>query len=607
MSTDATAAVSEANGDSPVKGELRNLVVAFRARARANPDIVAVADLDDRIIWTWADVLRRTEAVASGLDRLGVRRGDAVALMLKNRPEALIADLGALALGATAFSVYNTLPAVQMEPILRNSRAKVIICEQDFLPTVRVARDAVPGLEHVVILGDADGADTISWSEVSSAIDSALDFEALADAIDSDDVATIIYTSGTSGPPKGAELTHRNLISGCLSLARGYQAHAGDKLLSWLPMAHMADRAASIYWPVVIGTRVTFVDDIARIVEALTKVRPNVWFSVPRLFEKLRASMLASLRGLPDGARQRAEQAVELGLQRVRLGQRGEPVPDDVLVGLESAECEVFSPLRARFGLDKAHTIVTGSAPLPREVIEFFHAVGLPVMEVYGMTETGTMGTVTPKAGLRIGAVGLPHHGVELKLAGDGEILIKHEAVMRGYRGDPELTAAAFTADGFFKTGDLGAWNEQGHLRLIGRKKDIIINAAGKNMSPRNIEEAIVTAGPLIGQVCVVGDGRPYNVALVVLDADAPAWAAQHGIGEGLSLVELTEDPRVQEAVQAEVDAGNAKLARVEQIKKFHIIRGDWLPSSDELTPTMKQKRNQILTRYAMEIDALYR
>ncbi|HEU4979349.1 MAG TPA: AMP-binding protein, partial [Solirubrobacteraceae bacterium] len=266
----------------------------------------------------------------------------------------------------------------------------------------------------------------------------------------------------------------------------------------------------------------------------------------------------------------------------------------------------IFSGLRAMLGLDQVEAINVGAAPTPVEVLEFFHAIGLPLAELWGMSETCGAGAVNPPGRIRIGTVGPPAPGVEIRLDTDGEVLVKSDVVMLGYRNLPDKTKETFTDDGWLRTGDIGEFDEEGYLKIVDRKKELIINAAGKNMSPANIEAQLKSASPLIGQAACIGDARSYNTALIVLDADfAPAWAAQNGIEE-TGLEALARDERVRAAVQEAVDVANAKLARVEQIKKFTLVEGDWLPGGDELTPTMKLKRKPIAEKYASQIDAMY-
>jgi long-chain acyl-CoA synthetase len=312
------------------------------------------------------------------------------------------------------------------------------------------------------------------------------------------------------------------------------------------------------------------------------------------------------LAAQPDEQREKVERALADAIEKVRLEQRSEEVPDELRARCEAADAGIFAGLRTMLGLDQVVAINVGAAPTPVEVLEFFHALGLPLAELWGMSETCGAGTCNPPGRNKIGTVGPPAPGVEIKLDADGELLVRSEVVMLGYRNLPDTTKEAFTDDGFLRTGDVGEIDEDGYLRIVDRKKELIINAAGKNMSPANIEATLKSASPLIGQAAVVGDARPYNTALIVLDADfAPAWAGQQGI-EGTALEALARDERVRAAVQEGVDAANAKLARVEQIKTFAIVEGDWLPGGDELTPTMKLKRKPISEKYAAEIEAMY-
>jgi long-chain acyl-CoA synthetase len=304
--------------------------------------------------------------------------------------------------------------------------------------------------------------------------------------------------------------------------------------------------------------------------------------------------------------RDAARRALAAAIQRLRLLQRGEPVPPELEAAVSRAEAQMFAPLRAGLGLDQAIAVNVGAAPSAPEVLEFFNALGIELSELWGMSETCGHGTVNRPGHIRIGTVGPPSPGVEVRLASDGELLCRGEFVMLGYRNAPEQTAETIDADGWLHTGDIAEIDADGFVKIVDRKKELIINAAGKNMSPANIEAEIKSASPLIGQACCIGDRRPYNTALIVLDPDyAPQWAKQRGI-EATSLAELAGLPSVVAAVQAGIDVANSHLARVEQIKKFTILRGDWLPGADELTPTMKLKRKPIAARYAAEIEAMY-
>jgi long-subunit acyl-CoA synthetase (AMP-forming) len=291
----------------------------------------------------------------------------------------------------------------------------------------------------------------------------------------------------------------------------------------------------------------------------------------------------------------------------VRLEQAGKPIPPDLAERVAQADASVFAMLRAMLGLDEAVSVNVGAAPTPRDVLEFFHALGIRVSELWGMSETTGAGTINPSDRIKLGTVGKPVPGVEIKLAEDGEVLIRGEVVMTGYRNMPEKTAEVLDRDGWLATGDVGEIDADGYLRIVDRKKELIINSAGKNMSPANIESTLKGVSPLIGQACVIGDARPYNTALVVLDPDyAAAWAAQLGLPTSTTLAELARDPRVRAAVHEAVDKANARLSRVEQIKKFHLVAGDWAAGGDELTPTMKLRRKPIAQKYAREIEAMY-
>jgi long-chain acyl-CoA synthetase len=335
-------------------------------------------------------------------------------------------------------------------------------------------------------------------------------------------------------------------------------------------------------------------------------VRPQWFFAVPRIWEKLKAGLETMLAGLPDEQRTNAQGALQAAIEKVRTEQRGEPVPDELAEKVRQADEQLFSGLRAHLGFDQVVAVNVGAAPTPLEVLEFFHAIGIPVSELWGMSETCGAGAVNPPDAIKLGTVGKPGPGIEIKLADDGEVLVKSDVVMIGYRNMPEKTAEAIDDDGWMHTGDIGEFDDDGYLKIVDRKKEIIINAAGKNMSPAYIEAQIKTASPLIGQAVAIGDRRSYNVALITLDPDyAPAWAAQNGL-EGKSLEDLAREDKVREEVSKGVEVANSKLARVEQIKKFHIVEGDWQPGGEELTPTMKLKRKPIDQKYNDVIEELY-
>jgi long-subunit acyl-CoA synthetase (AMP-forming) len=411
--------------------------------------------------------------------------------------------------------------------------------------------------------------------------------------VEPEDVACLIYTSGTTGPPKGVELTHANI----LAMLHAVEPMVGDvaygaSVVSFLPAAHIADRGVVHYGSLVYGYRITDCPDPKQLMAHLPDARPVVWGGVPRIFEKLKAALEAGFAAEPDEARRAAVLgAVAAGRERVRLEQDGDPVPDELAERCRVADEQVFSKIRAMLGLDRVRVTIIGAAPTPLEVEEFFAAIGLPMSEVWGMSETSAIATMNPPDAPRFGTVGPPIPGCEVKLAEDGEILVRGAVVMRGYRNQPEKTRETFTDDGFLRSGDIGEWDDHGYLKIVDRKKELIISAGGKNMSPANIEATLKSASPLIGQAVCVGDARPYNVALIVLDPDVKAAYGDADF-DGL--------------VATAIEAANEKLSRVEQIKRWTLLPDEWMPGGDELTPTMKLKRKPISAKYAAEIDRLY-
>jgi long-subunit acyl-CoA synthetase (AMP-forming) len=569
---------------------------AFRRTVERVPDRVAVRTVDDSTSLTFAELRDRVDALAGGLAELGVGRGDTVALMLSNRPEFHVADLAAMTLGATPFSIYMTYSPEQIQYIVSDAGAKVAIVEESVRDRFEAARADLPDLEHVIVV--EDGLDKVSAE--------GFDGEAASRDLGPDDTLTLIYTSGTTGPPKGVELSHRNLLAAIANVGDVIDFPEESRVVSWLPSAHVAERNAHHYIPIYFGFTVTTCDNPREVLSYLPKVRPTWFFAVPRIWEKLKAGLETMLHSQPEEQREKVDAALGAAREKVRLEQAGEPVPDELAQAVARADEELFSKLRETLGLDQVAAVNVGAAPTPPEVLEFFHAIGIELAELWGMSETCGAGTCNRPGEVKLGTVGPPWPGVEIRLAEDGEVLVRGDIVMKGYRNLPDKTAEAIDDDGWLLTGDIGEIDEDGFLRIVDRKKELIINAAGKNMSPANIESTLKAASPLIGQVAAIGDGRPFNTALVVLDSDyAPAWAAKQGIDE-TSLEELAGDERVRAAVEEGIEAANERLARVEQIKKFKLVPGDWQPGGDELTPTMKLKRKPIAEKYAEDIEAMY-
>jgi long-chain acyl-CoA synthetase len=578
---------------------------ALRRTAANNPDIVAVRLPDDSVSLTWAELLDRVDAVAGGLAKLGVKRGDTVAIMLSNRPEFHIVDLAVAMLGATPFSIYQTYPVEEIEYLMTDAAAHAAIVEQAHLPAMLEVRQRVPALEHIIVVDGEPREGTLSLAEVEGSNPS-FDVAAAAGEIQPSDVLTLIYTSGTTGKPKGVQLSHHNIMVSAKAVEQIVPFGAGGRVISWLPAAHIAERMAHHYIPTIYAGTVTCAPNPREVVSYLPQVRPTWFFAVPRIWEKLKAGLEAMMHGQPEEQRKPMEEALAASIERVRLRQRGQPVPAELEARVKQADEQMFSKLREMLGLDQVASVNVGAAPTPVEVLEFFHAIGIELAELWGMSETCGFGTCNRPGAVKIGTVGPPAPGTELKIADDGEVLCRGEFVMLGYRNAPEKTAEAIDDEGWLHTGDVGELDEDGFLKIVDRKKELIINAAGKNMSPANIEAEIKSASPLIGQAVAIGDGRPFNTALVVLDTDyAPQWAKAKGI-DAHALDELATEPEVNDAVQQAVDEANSHLARVEQIKKFTIVPGEWAPGGDELTPTMKLKRKPIAAKYQAEIESMY-
>ncbi len=594
MSATSAAAGSRAVGAATI-------AEAFRITAEDHPDRVAVRTKDDEVSLTWAELRDRVDAFARGLHELGVERGDTVAIMLANRPEFHIADLAAMSLGATPFSIYATSSPEQIAYVVGDAKAKVAVVEEVFAERFSGIRGELPDLQKVIAVDGSAG--DLTWADVEGT-ESSFDVDAAWRAVEPEDLITLIYTSGTTGPPKGVQLVHRNLMAATKGVEQLIRFPDGSKVISWLPAAHIAERMAHHYLPIVYAMTITCCPNPREVVAYLPAVKPTWFFAVPRIWEKLKAGMEAYLASGEGGEQKRA--MLDAAMRKVELEQAGEDVPEDLAATVAAADEKLFSQIRAMLGFDQIAAVNVGAAPTPREVLVFFHAIGVPLAELWGMSETCGAGACNPPEKIKIGSVGPPTPGVEARLAEDGELLIRSDVVMTGYRNLPDRTAEALDADGWLHTGDIATIDDDGYITIVDRKKELIISAAGKNMSPANIESELKGASPLIGQACVIGDGRSYNTALIVLDADfAPAFAAQNGM-EGKSLEDLAGEDAIRAAVQQGVDKANDKLSRVEQIKKFTILEGDWAPGADELTPTMKLKRKPIAEKYASVIEQMY-
>jgi long-chain acyl-CoA synthetase len=562
--------------------------------------------------YTWNEYRERVRDAALGFHALGVKPRSFGVIMARNRPEYVIADLGLVHAGGTPVGLYNTLAPEQISYIVNHCDAKVAVVEDpSFLERFQAVRAELPQLERIVLLeGKSDDPWTITYDELlasgraAHARDPSV-FDGLWQGVKPDDTLTLIYTSGTTGPPKGVIDTHRASLWVLQALSGVVTTSEQDLIVSYLPLAHAADRFLNYYAAVSSGHTVAFCPEITQILQVVVETRPTVFGGVPRIWEKLHAGLTSAITREPDEQRRNMVLgALEVGRAVVGFEQRGEPIPPELAQKRAMVE-PIFAAIRGRIGMDRARYTVTGAAPTPREVLEFFHAIGLKVADVWGMSELGVVGTRNPPDRIKIGSIGVPLPGVEARLAPDGELQIRGGLVMRGYYKEPGKTAETIDRDGWLSTGDIATMDADGYYTIVDRKKELIITAGGKNISPANLE-ALLKACSLIGQACVIGDNRAYLTALIVLDGQvAPVWAAAHGIASR-SVAELAADSEVQAEVTRAVAAVNERVSRVESIRKWTILPTEWTAESAELTPTLKLKRRIIHERYEKEISAMY-
>lgn len=600
--------------DRAIEG--RTLCTAFAETVASRGDESALRWRGRDGAWhglSWGEYRERVRDMALALRAMGLGRGDFALIQTRNRPEHVIADLAILHAGATPVSLYNSLSPEQIEYIAAHCEARVAVVEDAaFLERFLSIRARLPRLEHIVVVDPegASGEGASAWDDVLArgrglaARDPGV-FEASWRAVKPDDVATLIYTSGTTGPPKGVMDTHRALLWMCESYRRLDTPRGESRLLSYLPLAHAAERTATHWFGVVQGGTTYFCPDPTKLVEVLREARPTRFVGVPRVWEKLMAGIHAGIAAEPDESKRALVQgAIAAGIERVRLEQRGQSVPAELAAKL-AALAPVLDAIRGKVGLGQIERAAAGAAPSSPDVLEFFHAIGVPIYEVWGMSELGSVGTAHPIGGNRIGRVGRAMPGVELRIADDGELLYRAPNVMKGYYKDPGKTAEAIDSDGWLHTGDVATLDADGYLAIVDRKKELIITAGGKNISPANLEAALVRH-PLVGQAIAIGDRRPYVTALLVLDPEvAPAWARARGIAAS-GVRELASHPDVLAEIDRAVAAANEHFSRVEQIKRHTVLADEWTTATGELTPTLKLKRRIIHEKYAAAIDRMY-
>ena len=576
---------------------------AFLRAAQWHPDRPALAEFGSGRALRLGEWAARSVRVAAGLRALGVGAADPVGLLLTTRLDFHLVDMGAVLAGGAPFSLYLSAPVAQLAPCVDNAQPRVLITEAGLLAKARELQIACPAIEHLVVIDGTDLAPgELSLPELEQR--GAPDFDpwAVAARVGADHLCSLLYTSGTSGPPKGVRYVHRALMTTMASIHERVPVTPDGRTLSYLPMAHIAERLFSHYAAFVFGYEVTALGDMTALVDALREVRPTRFFGVPRTWEKLLAAVAAHVDARDDAGPVR--EALHRSIERVQAGQGGRPIAG-LLESTRAADGLLLADLAGVVGLQAAEWACIAGAPADRGTVEAFHAIGVRVNELYGMSET-IMTTMAAPDRIKIGWAGPPLPGVELRLEPDGEILIGGPTVTPGYFHDPQRTREAIDADGWMHSGDIGELDSHGYLRVVDRKKALIINSSGKNMSPAAIEQAIRSGNPLLGQVAVIGDRRPHNVALIVLDPDGLAALCRSQSIPEAPLAQLAGDPRVLAAVDEAVARGNAALSHVEQVRRHAVLDHVWLPADFALTATAKLKRAQIEARYADVIEGLY-
>ncbi|RRO14462.1 long-chain fatty acid--CoA ligase [Saccharopolyspora rhizosphaerae] len=559
--------------------------------------------------WTWSRLRTEVAALTTGLSALGLKRGDRMLIAMSRRPEHWVADLAAIHIGALPCTTYDTLSTEQIRFVAQHSKATVLVLEgEQQLQKWRPVLGELPHLRAVVTVEPDVRPDPsfVAYSDLRGETDHVdAGFEKLVDQAEPDSPLTVVYTSGTTGDPKGVVLTHRNVIHESLMQDHLVSVPEHPRSVAYLPLAHIAERVLGIYMPTCNAGHVTLCEDQAQLLPTLAAVRPNGFFGVPRVWEKLATGLQAKLTTLPTEQAESIEKAREVALEVFRLRSAGEDVPADLARRYQQVDDVALRPIRWAVGLDDCRRAFSGAAPIPTAVLEFLASLGLPVYEVWGLSETTGAATVSTPEVFALGSVGQPGPGVEVRVAEDGELVTRGPVVFAGYLQEDGTISPATDADGWLPTGDIGTVDDRGIVRITDRKKEIIITAGGKNIAPTKIE-SLLRAHPLVGQAVAIGDERRYVTALLVLDEEAaPAWAKSHGI-DTTDLDELAAHPEVHAALEESVAQANGHLARVEQVKTFRVLAGPWTAESGELTPKLSLRRKVVAERYAAIIEGMY-
>jgi long-chain acyl-CoA synthetase len=596
--------------DAVVEG--KTLVDYFNRNADQYGDQPAIHWKDDDwSVLTWSEYRNVVHQAAAGLQSLGVGEGEFVAVMAGNRPEHVIADFAAVHVGGTPVTVYSTLAASQIQYIADNCKATVAILENlDFMKRWEEIRSELPNLRYVVLMSGAENYETadwvLSWDELLARGTQRLveDPEAVnrsAAAVTPDTLATLIYTSGTTGTPKGVMISQYNAVWTLESLRRAADLEIGARMVSYLPLAHIAERLATHYLGTYLAGQVWYCPSIAGVLDYIQAAQPTLFVAVPRVYEKFHARLMARFAGEEGIKKTLLDQALAQNAKRVDAEIEGKSGP--MLAGL--LDKIVLSKVRDGLGMGQVEVAITAAAPINPDLVKFFMTIGIPLYELYGMSETTGPATTNVPGAFKIGSVGKALPGVEVTTADDGELLMRGGVITQGYWKLDQATRETFGEDGWLYSGDLARIDEDGFVWIVGRKKEIIITAAGKNVAPAQLETALGNH-PIISKACMVGDQRKFISMVIGLDGEeAPEWAAAHGI-EYSDLAGFSELLEVQEEIAAAVEAANETVSHAEQVKKWIIVPDEWTPESGEVTPSLKLKRHIVLDKYAEEIDAMY-
>jgi long-chain acyl-CoA synthetase len=570
-------------------------------------------DVPDGESWstiTWAETWALTQQVAAALIDLRVDKGDPVAIMAANRTAHTLADYGAMTAAAVPMSIYNTLAQDQVAFIAGESRPVVVILEDhDRYQRWERALEEVDSVRHLVLLSEADRVDdprAMTWDDFLARGRDTTAVEERMDRITPDLPATYLYTSGTTGNPKGVVLTHHNVMFEAVSTLDNAGLKGPQRSISYLPLAHIAERVLATYAPPFLGSHVHAIPDPAGLLGALGEVHPTAFFGVPRVWEKIRTGISAKLAEDPDPANQElVKNAMAAGLAWTQAHEYGNEMTPEVEEAYARADEAILGFLRLLLGLDQVEWAASAAAPMPLEVARFMGGLGLRVYDVYGMTETTGAFTSNGPDHFKLGTVGVPNPGIEVRLDEDGEILCRGPVNTPGYYKQEAATRSLIDEDGWIHTGDIGTVDEDGFYSVVDRKKEIIITSAGKNIAPSNIENYLKES-PIVGHAMALGDDRSYVVAILTLDGEvAPLVAAKMGI-EFSDLADLSTKPEIRAMAQAAVDRANERLSRPEQVKAWELLPDEWTAESEELTPTLKLKRRVVRTKYADVVDGLY-